>query len=67
MPSEVLLELVKLSDLSRASYVGPVFARLFYETGADTPEKLATSQPQELAAHVLGADADEANVQAGPA
>ena len=52
VPGDMVLELVKLSDLSRAPYVGPVFARLFYEAGADTLEKLATSQPEELAARI---------------
>lgn len=52
MSGKVLLELTKLSDLVRAPYVGPVFARLFYEAGADTLERLATSQPEELAARI---------------
>ena len=52
MSGKVLLELTQLSDLVRASYVGPVFARLFYEAGADTLERLATSQPEELAARI---------------
>lgn len=48
VPEDVLLELVKLSDLARAPYVGAVWARLFYVAGADTLEKLAESQPEEL-------------------
>jgi len=43
-----LLELVKLSDLARIVGVGPRFARLFYETGLDTLEKLITASPEDL-------------------
>jgi hypothetical protein len=31
VPGDRLLELVKLSDLARAGWVGPIFARLIYE------------------------------------
>ena len=48
VPGDVLLELVKLSDLVRAPYVGAVYARILYEAGADTLEKLAESAPEEL-------------------
>ena len=48
IPTTDLLELVKLSDLARINGVGPVFARLFYNAGADTLEKLAASSPHEL-------------------
>jgi hypothetical protein len=48
IPEPALLELVKLSDLARAPYVGGVFARLFYEAGADTLAKLAGSPPDTL-------------------
>lgn len=48
VPDDALLELVKLSDLSRASYVGPAFARVIYEAGADTLGKLADCSPEEL-------------------
>jgi hypothetical protein len=54
-----LLALVKLSDLARAPYVGPVFARLFYEAGADTLEKLANSRPEELAMRILATNEDQ--------
>ena len=52
VPDEALLELVKLSDLVRAPYVGPVFARLFYEAGTDTLAKLLTCEPEELCQRV---------------
>ncbi len=48
VPNDVLLTLVKMSDLARAGYVGPMFARLMYEAGADTLETLAGSSPEAL-------------------
>lgn len=48
VPKDAMLELVKLSDLMRAPYVGPAFARLLYESGIDTVEKLARQEPQKL-------------------
>jgi hypothetical protein len=52
----VLLELAKLSDLARAPYVGAVWVRLFYVAGADTLEKLAESQPEELCERLKAAN-----------
>ncbi len=43
-----LLELVKLSDLTRIGGVGPVFARMLYEVGVDTPEELVKRSPVDL-------------------
>lgn len=48
IPGGALLELVKLSDLARAGWVGPVFARMLYEAGADTLEALAQWEPEAL-------------------
>jgi hypothetical protein len=48
VPYEAILELVKLSDLARAGWTGPIFVRLFYETGTDTLEKLSYSSPDEM-------------------
>ena len=48
VPSDVLLELVKMSDLARAGWVGPIFARLIYEAGANTLEELSKRSPEEL-------------------
>jgi hypothetical protein len=53
VPGDVLLELVKLSDLARAGWVGPIFARLIYEAlideaGAGTLEELSKQSPEEL-------------------
>ena len=52
VPDGVVLELVKLSDLVRAPFVGPVYARLFYKAGLDTLEKVAGSRPEELPARL---------------
>ena len=48
VPGDLVLELVKLSDLVRVSGVGPVFARILYQAGTDTLAKLATSSPEWL-------------------
>jgi hypothetical protein len=45
---ESLLELVKLSDLARVRGIGAAFTRLFYETGADTIDKLSQWEPEAL-------------------
>jgi hypothetical protein len=52
VPDYALLKLTKLADLSRAPFVGPVYARLFYEAGADTLEKLAKSDSEDLLARI---------------
>lgn len=48
VPSDALLELVKLSDLGRIGGVGPVFARIFLDAGIDTLEKLSKSSADEV-------------------
>lgn len=45
---ETLLEMVKLSDLSRLEGVKAIRARLYYDAGLDTLEKLANRDPQQL-------------------
>jgi hypothetical protein len=59
VPEDALLELVKLSDLVRAPYVGPVYARIIYETGADTLEKLAESEPGDLLARMIAVNEEQ--------
>jgi hypothetical protein len=59
VPDNAILELVKLSDLVRAPFVGPVYARLFYEAGFDTLEKLAASAPEELVAGMHAANEEK--------
>jgi len=48
VPVEAILELVKLSDLSRLPGVKGIRARLYYEAGVDSVEKLASYEPDEL-------------------
>jgi hypothetical protein len=43
-----ILELTKLTDLSRVKWIGPVFARIFLESGIDTVEKLSKSHAETL-------------------
>ena len=45
---EVILELVKLSDLARIPGVKGIRARLYHDAGIDTIEKLAEWEPEEL-------------------
>jgi predicted RecB family nuclease len=45
---EAVLELVKLSDLSRLPGVKGLRARLYYDAGVDTVEKLAACEPKDL-------------------
>ena len=48
IPKAVILELVKLSDLSRIEGVKSIRARLYHDAGVDTVEKLAAQDPVEL-------------------
>jgi hypothetical protein len=48
MAPESLMELVKLSDLARCGGVGPLFARMIYQTGVDTIEELARASAEDL-------------------
>jgi hypothetical protein len=43
-----ILELVKLSDITRLGYVKRKLARLYYEAGLDSPAKIAAFKPQQL-------------------
>jgi len=53
--ADELLELVKLSDLSRVYGVGPVFARLLYDTGMDSVEAIARADSSRLFAKLAKA------------
>ncbi len=53
IPKEVILEFVKLSDLARIPGVKGVRARLYYDAGIDTVEKIAALGPDELRAKVI--------------
>lgn len=47
-----ILELTKLTDLSRIKWVGVTFARMLYELGIDTVEKASKSDPTDLHAKI---------------
>ena len=53
IPEEAILELVKLSDLSRIEGVKNVRARLYYAAGVDTVEKMAKWSPEELRTYLI--------------
>jgi hypothetical protein len=46
--NEKILELTKLTDLSRVKWIGPIFARIFLDSGTDTVEKLSNAEATDL-------------------
>lgn len=59
VPSDALLELVKLSDLARIGGVGPVFARIFLDAGIDTLEKLSNSSAGEVFERIIAVNKEK--------
>jgi hypothetical protein len=53
IPEERILELVKLSDLARIRGVKGTRARLYYDAGIETVERLANMDPEALRATVV--------------
>jgi Domain of unknown function (DUF4332) len=53
VPVATILELVKLSDLARIQGVKGIRARLYYDAGVDTMEKMAKWNPEELRAYLV--------------
>jgi predicted flap endonuclease-1-like 5' DNA nuclease len=53
VPPDAILEYVKLSDLARISGTKGVRARLYYDAGVDTLEKMAEWDPVELRVMVI--------------
>lgn len=47
-----ILELTKLSDLSRIKWVGATYAQMLYDLGVDTVEKVSESDPIDLHAKI---------------
>lgn len=47
-----ILELTKLSDLSRIKWVGVTYAQMLYDLGVDTVEKVSESAPIDLHAKI---------------
>jgi len=48
IPEEAILELVKLSDITRLGYVKKKLSRLYYDAGLDSPAKIAEFEPKQL-------------------
>ena len=48
IPENAILELVKLSDITRLGYVKTKLTRLFYNAGLDSPQKIAAFESDEL-------------------
>jgi hypothetical protein len=48
-----ILELVKLSDLARIQGVKGIRARLYYDAGVDTMEKMAKWNSEELRTYLM--------------
>lgn len=55
----VILELTKLADLSRIKWVGATFARVLYETGCDTVEKVANADFPDLHQKIVNLNAEK--------
>ena len=51
IPEEAILELVKLSDITRMGYIKKKLSRLYYDSGLDSPMKVAKFEPDELYKH----------------
>ena len=51
IPEEKILELVQLSDITRMGYVKVKLSRLYYDSGLDSPLKVAKFEPDELYMH----------------
>ena len=48
IPENAILELVKLSDITRIGYVKKKLSRLYYDAGLDSPAKIAEFEPKQL-------------------
>jgi hypothetical protein len=53
VPLSAILELVKLSDLSRIPGIAGIRARLYYDAGLDTLDEIARWEPDQLRQHML--------------
>lgn len=48
IPNDQIIELAKLTDLSRIRWVGATFARMLYDLGIDSVERAAKANPETL-------------------
>ena len=46
-----MIKLVKLSDITRMGYIKTKLSRLYYDSGLDSPMKVAKFEPDELYKH----------------
>jgi putative heme iron utilization protein len=53
IPLDAVLEFVKLSDLARIGAVRGIRARLYYDAGVDTVQKMSEWDPEELRAMLI--------------
>jgi site-specific recombinase XerD len=53
IPLENIIELVKLSDLSRIRGIKAIRSRLYYDAGIDTIAKMARQDPKKLRQHLI--------------
>lgn len=53
VPESAILEMVMLSDLARIPGVKGIRARLYYDAGIDSVEKIAAMEPEELRERVV--------------
>ncbi len=48
IPEKAILELVRLSDITRIGYVKTKLSRLYYDAGLHSPAKIAAFEPEQL-------------------
>ncbi|MBN1965696.1 MAG: DUF4332 domain-containing protein [Anaerolineae bacterium] len=65
VPPAVILDLARLADVARAGYVGPIFARLLVDAGADSLATLAGSDAEALYARTVAVNAAQGLTKAG--
>jgi hypothetical protein len=53
IPPKEIQELTKLTDLVRIKWIGPIFARLFYDSGTDTAQKVSDADAEPLFKHLV--------------
>jgi len=59
VPVEVIGELVRMADIARVGYVGPVYARLLLLAGVDSLATLAGQSPEDLYERVRAVNAEQ--------
>lgn len=65
IPSETLLDLVRMADIARAGWVGPVFLRLLFESGINSLSELAHADAETLYRETCAVNAARQYTKAG--